>query len=80
MVEMLNYHGNPNGLFLFRKHFKKYVQNIGPFEQMMDNFMQANTADQFEDALEQCEEHLETVFGKLVFGEPDGRCATVLTN
>lgn len=57
--EMLNYHGNPNGLFLFRKHFKKYVQNIGPFEQTMDNFMQATTAEQFEEALQQCEDRVQ---------------------
>lgn len=53
LTEMLSYHGNPNGLFLFRKHFKKYVQNIGPFESLMEKFMQAATHEQFEDALEQ---------------------------
>ncbi len=57
--EMLNYHGNPNGIFLFRKHFKKYVQNIGLFEQMMEDFMQAETAEQFEHALQICAEKVE---------------------
>ncbi|MEM9773661.1 MAG: tRNA-dihydrouridine synthase family protein [Chloroflexota bacterium] len=65
LIEMLNYHGNPNGLLLFRKHFKKYVQNIGPIEQMMENFMQAQTAERFEEALARCEEpiHLSDKIG-----------------
>ena len=78
--EMINYHG-PFGLIQFRKHFKKYVQNVGPIEQLMAEFMQADSAEAFKDALDRCETQvdLNQTIGRLEIElEQFEDCETVL--
>ncbi|MFK7806006.1 MAG: tRNA dihydrouridine synthase [Anaerolineae bacterium] len=58
-AEMVNYHGNPAGLMQFRKHFKKYVQNVPLLEAAMPAFMAAMTPEAFEAQLVQCEFDLD---------------------
>ena len=55
--EMVSYHG-PAGLMQFRKHFKKYIQNVAPLEDALPQFMAANSLETFENCLVECESRL----------------------
>ncbi|MFT5196593.1 MAG: tRNA-dihydrouridine synthase B [Cellvibrionaceae bacterium] len=59
VAEMVNYHGNPAGLIQFRKHFKKYIQNVTVLEASLPSFMQAMTPEAFEACLAQSESDLD---------------------
>ena len=55
--EMVDYHG-PAGLMQFRKHFKKYIQDVAVLEAALPKFMAAATLEAFEGCLAACESEL----------------------
>ena len=57
--EMLAYHGNPRGLFLFRKHLKRYLKDLPPTDPYCSQMVVAKSVDDFEELLT----HLEAEFG-----------------
>ena len=71
--EMLAYHGNPQGMILFRKHLKRYLDGLPPAEAICDEMVIAKSSAEFESLLGQ----LEAEFGiypiQSLFGaEPEG--------
>lgn len=49
--EMLAYHGNPDGIVLFRKHLKRYLEGLPPTEPLYKKMIVAKTAAAFETLL-----------------------------
>ena len=56
--EMVSYHG-PAGLIQFRKHFKKYIQDVAPLEAALPKFMAADSLEKFETCLAESEAKLD---------------------
>lgn len=58
--EMLSYHGNPFGLILFRKHFKRYIENFPQTQSFLDEMLRTKESDRFFELLDA----MEGVVGK----------------
>lgn len=56
--EMLTYYGDPHGLILFRKHFKRYVQGVQGVDDQFEAMVRTKSAAEFFDLLDQAEERL----------------------
>jgi nifR3 family TIM-barrel protein len=56
LQEMLAYHGNPQGMILFRKHLKSYLEGLLPVEEVCKTMVVAKTSAEFESLLAGVEE------------------------
>ncbi|MEM7111795.1 MAG: tRNA-dihydrouridine synthase family protein [Chloroflexota bacterium] len=53
--ELLAYHGDPFGLILFRKHFKRYIEDFPHTKPFMDEILRTNESERFFEILGEME-------------------------